>query len=132
MRCAVIIFVSAAFFENSYSLTPLEEAKQIRAQNDFKKIEKKLVVILTSPKKESKESTDRAPRRIVVAANDDDSLTSVIGKATIDPWGNPYRLKQKVKDIILLSAGPDGKFDSSDDLSCKFSLKAEEGAAANP
>ena len=127
MKRTIAILILCTLGGHSSSLTPVEEAQQIRTQNDFKKIEQQLVAILAFPKNASKEPANTNIRSVVLR-DDDGSLKSLIGNVTIDPWGSPYRLIQKGKDIMILSAGPDKKFDSSDDLSYKVTLKAEPSA----
>ena len=36
--------------------------------------------------------------------------------ALIDPWGNEYKLMKKGKNYWIVSAGPDGSFDTEDDI----------------
>ena len=37
-------------------------------------------------------------------------------KATTDPWDHPYKIECDGTDIIVISAGPDGEFDTEDDI----------------
>jgi len=37
-------------------------------------------------------------------------------KATTDPWDHPYKIECDGTDIIVVSAGPDGEFDTEDDI----------------
>ncbi len=37
-------------------------------------------------------------------------------KATTDPWDRPYKIECDGTDIIVISAGPDGEFDTDDDI----------------
>ena len=37
-------------------------------------------------------------------------------KATTDPWDHPYKIECDGDDIIVISAGPDGEFDTEDDI----------------
>ena len=36
--------------------------------------------------------------------------------ALVDPWGNDYKLMKKGKNFWVVSAGPDGNFDTEDDI----------------
>jgi general secretion pathway protein G len=35
---------------------------------------------------------------------------------TEDPWGTPYRIRCEASYAVAISAGPDGAFDTSDDI----------------
>lgn len=37
-------------------------------------------------------------------------------KATTDPWDNEYRIECDGTEITVISAGPDGEFDTDDDI----------------
>ncbi|MFT3921146.1 MAG: type II secretion system protein GspG [Myxococcales bacterium] len=37
-------------------------------------------------------------------------------KATTDPWDHAYRIECEGTDITVISAGPDGEFDTEDDI----------------
>ncbi len=37
-------------------------------------------------------------------------------KATTDPWDHPYRIECDGTDITVISPGPDGEFDTEDDI----------------
>ena len=37
-------------------------------------------------------------------------------KATTDPWDRPYRIECDGTEITVISAGPDGEFDTDDDI----------------
>jgi hypothetical protein len=37
-------------------------------------------------------------------------------KATTDPWDHAYRIECDGTEITVISAGPDGQFDTDDDI----------------
>ncbi len=44
-------------------------------------------------------------------------VLSPLGRPISDPWGHPYQIRRSGAGVTLLSAGPDGRIGTSDDLS---------------
>jgi hypothetical protein len=38
----------------------------------------------------------------------------------LDPWGTPYLMVQEADSVALISAGPDGRYETQDDLVARF------------
>lgn len=43
----------------------------------------------------------------------------------VDPFGNDYKMEGKGSRIVIVSAGPDGEFGTSDDISSKSKKKSQ-------
>lgn len=43
-----------------------------------------------------------------------------IAAGGIDPWGTPYLMVHEADSVALVSAGPDGRYDTDDDLATRF------------
>jgi hypothetical protein len=46
----------------------------------------------------------------------------------LDPWGTPYLMVQEADSVALVSAGPDGRYDTDDDLAARFPHRSPRGA----
>ena len=54
---------------------------------------------------------------LIEAKGDDEPVLDGGEGALEDPWGTEYRYEHKGKKILIVSAGPDGEFDTDDDIS---------------
>lgn len=54
---------------------------------------------------------------LITSKNDEEPVVSGGEGALEDPWGTEYRYEHKGKKILIVSAGPDGEFDTDDDIS---------------
>ena len=47
---------------------------------------------------------------------DEHSLAAEAKAPPRDPWGRPFSIRVGQEDIVVRTAGPDGRFDSEDDI----------------
>jgi hypothetical protein len=45
----------------------------------------------------------------------------------LDPWGTPYLMVQEADSIALVSAGPDRRYETDDDLAARFPHRSPRG-----
>jgi len=53
---------------------------------------------------------------VTAKSDDDEPVLSGGDGALVDPWNTEYRYERKGKKILVVSAGPDGEFDTEDDI----------------
>jgi hypothetical protein len=46
----------------------------------------------------------------------------------LDPWGTPYLMVQEPDSVALVSAGPDGRYGTDDDVAARFPHRSPRGA----
>lgn len=63
-------------------------------------------------------------KALVDASGDDGPVVEGGDGALYDPWGVEYKYERKGKNIVVISAGPDGEFGGEDDIRSDTTKKA--------
>lgn len=58
----------------------------------------------------------KMPRSIEDLTQENSDGVAALEGGTQDPWGNDYKLEIKGKNILVISAGPDGEMGTDDDI----------------
>lgn len=66
---------------------------------------------------DKKKSTPPSDLKVLIDDSGDEAAFLEGGEGALyDPWDNEYKLDVKGKKFVVISAGPDGQFDTEDDI----------------
>ncbi len=112
MRVLPVAVFAAGVYKGGDKLKPLlDSVKVVRAQMELRSINTVLTVDALSGRRiEPGDFQEYLRRDLRVPDGQDERDTS------LDPWGMPYQIRYEPTRIVIISAGPDAKVGTSDDL----------------